>query len=181
MSFHLYFIKHTIFFSFRNMRRPVTYWYTKEQPIFENTEEMIDCRIDVTRIPGGADTPPCRKFVTIIKLMAKIKLKRNAVAAHSISLRKVIAKININQNHHLIAIEDVEHVNIFFHIFWIFFFFAFAFEKEKNKMSSGSNKFLQRVWLVLIFAYSNYFCSCRSQHFTTRNESTNCSHIRCKL
>ncbi|XP_055318049.1 ryanodine receptor isoform X5 [Sitodiplosis mosellana] len=45
-----------------NMRRPVTHWYTKEQPIFENTEEMIDCRIDVTRIPGGADTPPCLKI-----------------------------------------------------------------------------------------------------------------------
>lgn len=44
------------------MRRPVTHWYTKDQPIFENTEEMIDCRIDVTRIPGGADTPPCLKI-----------------------------------------------------------------------------------------------------------------------
>lgn len=47
---------------FRNMRRPVTHWYTKDQPIFENTEEMVDCRIDVTRIPGGADTPPCMKI-----------------------------------------------------------------------------------------------------------------------
>lgn len=44
------------------MRRPVTHWYTKDQPIFENTEEMTDCRIDVTRIPGGADTPPCMKI-----------------------------------------------------------------------------------------------------------------------
>lgn len=44
------------------MRRPVTHWYTKDQPIFENTEEMVDCRIDVTRIPGGADTPPCLKI-----------------------------------------------------------------------------------------------------------------------
>lgn len=44
------------------MRRPVTHWYTKDQPIFENTEEMVDCRIDVTRIPGGADTPPCMKI-----------------------------------------------------------------------------------------------------------------------
>lgn len=34
----------------------------KDQPIFENTEEMVDCRIDVTRIPGGADTPPCLKI-----------------------------------------------------------------------------------------------------------------------
>ncbi|XP_055693636.1 ryanodine receptor [Lutzomyia longipalpis] len=45
-----------------NMRRPVTHWYTKDQPIFENTEDFIDCRIDVTRIPGGADTPPCLKI-----------------------------------------------------------------------------------------------------------------------
>ncbi len=37
------------------MRRPVTHWYTKDQPIFENTEDMIDCRIDVARIPGGAE------------------------------------------------------------------------------------------------------------------------------
>lgn len=44
------------------MRRPVTHWYTKDQPLFENTEEMVDCRIDVTRIPGGADTPPCMKI-----------------------------------------------------------------------------------------------------------------------
>ncbi|XP_017866965.1 PREDICTED: ryanodine receptor isoform X11 [Drosophila arizonae] len=45
-----------------NMQRPVTHWYTKDQPIFENTEEMPDCRIDVTRIPGGADTPPHLKI-----------------------------------------------------------------------------------------------------------------------
>lgn len=44
------------------MRRPVTHWYTKDQPIFENTDDMIDCRIDVTRILGGADTPPCLKI-----------------------------------------------------------------------------------------------------------------------
>lgn len=44
------------------MRRPVTHWYTKDQPIFENTEEMPDCRIDVMRIPGGADTPPHLKI-----------------------------------------------------------------------------------------------------------------------
>lgn len=44
------------------MRRPVTHWYTKDQPIFENTEEMIDCRIDVTRIPAGGETPPCMKI-----------------------------------------------------------------------------------------------------------------------
>lgn len=51
-----------MFCSFRNMRRPVTHWYMKDQPIFENTEEMVDCRIDVTRIPGGTDTPPCLKI-----------------------------------------------------------------------------------------------------------------------
>ncbi|XP_037915514.1 ryanodine receptor isoform X7 [Hermetia illucens] len=45
-----------------NMRRAVTHWYTKDQPIFENTEDMPDCRIDVTRIPAGADTPPCLKI-----------------------------------------------------------------------------------------------------------------------
>ncbi|KAG8232313.1 hypothetical protein J437_LFUL009412 [Ladona fulva] len=45
-----------------NMKRPVTYWYTKDQPIFENTEDMVDTRIDVTRIPAGSDTPPCLKI-----------------------------------------------------------------------------------------------------------------------
>ncbi|XP_035793575.1 ryanodine receptor-like isoform X15 [Anopheles albimanus] len=45
-----------------NMKRPVTHWYTKDQPIFENTDEIPDGRIDVTRIPGGADTPPCMKI-----------------------------------------------------------------------------------------------------------------------
>ena len=44
------------------MKRPVTHWYTKDQPIFENTEEIADCKIDVTRIPGGADSPPCLKI-----------------------------------------------------------------------------------------------------------------------
>lgn len=38
-----------------NMKRPVTYWYTKDQPIFENTEDFVDTRIDVTRIPAGSD------------------------------------------------------------------------------------------------------------------------------
>lgn len=51
-----------LLYNFSNMRRPVTHWYTKDQPIFENTEEMPDCRIDVTRIPGGADTPPHLKI-----------------------------------------------------------------------------------------------------------------------
>nr|QCQ73687.1 ryanodine receptor [Mythimna separata] len=45
-----------------NMKRDVTHWYTKDQPIFENTDEMIDTRIDVTRIPAGSETPPCLKI-----------------------------------------------------------------------------------------------------------------------
>lgn len=44
------------------MRRAVTHWYTKDQPIFGNTEDLADNRIDVTRIPGGSDTPPCMKI-----------------------------------------------------------------------------------------------------------------------
>lgn len=44
------------------MKRPVTHWYTKDQPIFENTDDFADCKIDVTRIPGGADSPPCLKI-----------------------------------------------------------------------------------------------------------------------
>lgn len=50
------------FFNNRNMKRPVTHWYTKDQPIFENTDDIGDCKIDVTRIPGGSDTPPCMKI-----------------------------------------------------------------------------------------------------------------------
>ncbi|XP_026324427.1 ryanodine receptor [Hyposmocoma kahamanoa] len=45
-----------------NMKRDVTHWYTKDQPIFENTDEMADTRIDVTRIPAGSETPPCMKI-----------------------------------------------------------------------------------------------------------------------
>lgn len=48
-------------YTYSNMKRPVTHWYTKDQPIFENTEDQ-DSRIDVTRIPGGSDTPPCLKI-----------------------------------------------------------------------------------------------------------------------
>lgn len=44
------------------MNRPVTYWYTKDQPIFENTDERPDSMIDVTRIPAGSDSPPCMKI-----------------------------------------------------------------------------------------------------------------------
>ncbi|XP_075211293.1 ryanodine receptor [Lycorma delicatula] len=45
-----------------NMNRAVTYWYTKDQPIFENTDDYADTKIDVTRIPAGSDTPPCLKI-----------------------------------------------------------------------------------------------------------------------
>ncbi|XP_071050495.1 ryanodine receptor isoform X2 [Onthophagus taurus] len=45
-----------------NMTRPVTYWYTKDQPIFENTDDMEDGKIDVTRILAGSDSPPCLKI-----------------------------------------------------------------------------------------------------------------------
>jgi ryanodine receptor 2 len=44
------------------MKRPVTYWYTKDHPIFENTDDRLDSCIDVTRIPGGTDSPPCLKI-----------------------------------------------------------------------------------------------------------------------
>lgn len=43
------------------MKRPVTYWYTKDQPIFENTDDFQSV-IDVTRIPAGSDSPPCLKI-----------------------------------------------------------------------------------------------------------------------
>ncbi|KAI4471407.1 ran binding protein 9-related [Holotrichia oblita] len=45
-----------------NMNRSVTYWYTKDQPIFENTDDMADTKIDVTRILAGSDSPPCLKI-----------------------------------------------------------------------------------------------------------------------
>ncbi|XP_043461888.1 ryanodine receptor isoform X4 [Leptopilina heterotoma] len=45
-----------------NMNRPVTYWYTKDQAIYENTDDMSDTRIDVARIPAGSDSPPCLKI-----------------------------------------------------------------------------------------------------------------------
>ncbi|XP_045464164.1 ryanodine receptor isoform X4 [Harmonia axyridis] len=45
-----------------NMNRKVTYWYTKDQPIFENTEDYQDTKIDVTRILAGSDSPPGLKI-----------------------------------------------------------------------------------------------------------------------
>ncbi|XP_034937910.1 ryanodine receptor isoform X2 [Chelonus insularis] len=45
-----------------NMNRPMTFWFTKDQPIFENTDDMVDTRIDVARIPAGSDSPPCLKI-----------------------------------------------------------------------------------------------------------------------
>lgn len=44
------------------MNRPVTFWYTKDQPIFENTDDMADSRIDVARIPAGSNSPPSLKI-----------------------------------------------------------------------------------------------------------------------
>ena len=44
-----------------NMTRPVTFWYTKQQPIFENAEDLPNTKIDVTRLPAGADNPPSLK------------------------------------------------------------------------------------------------------------------------
>ena len=44
------------------MTRPVTFWYTKHQPIFENNEEIPGSKIDVTRLPAGADHPPSLKI-----------------------------------------------------------------------------------------------------------------------
>lgn len=45
-----------------NMNRAVTYWYTKDHPIFENTDDIPDTKIDVTRILAGSDSPPCLKI-----------------------------------------------------------------------------------------------------------------------
>lgn len=44
------------------MTRAVTYWYTKDLPIFENTDDMADANIDVTRILAGSDSPPSLKI-----------------------------------------------------------------------------------------------------------------------
>lgn len=48
------------------MERPVTFWYTKDQPIFENNEDYLGTTIDVTRIPAGSDTPPCLKIASTV-------------------------------------------------------------------------------------------------------------------
>ena len=44
------------------MTRPMTFWYTKDQPIFENVDEVENSPIDVTRIPAGSDSPPCLRI-----------------------------------------------------------------------------------------------------------------------
>lgn len=55
------------------MRRPVTHWYTKDQPIFENTDDM-DCRIDVARIPGGEiNCEPCQLPHAITKMFFRVR------------------------------------------------------------------------------------------------------------
>ena len=45
-----------------NMTRSVTFWYTKELSIFENNEDLGGTKIDVTRMPAGADNPPSLKI-----------------------------------------------------------------------------------------------------------------------
>lgn len=52
------------------MKRAVTYWYTKDQPIFENTDDMPDTKIDVTRILGKL-----HKFVLILPLILQYSNK----------------------------------------------------------------------------------------------------------
>lgn len=46
------------------MEKPVTFWYTKDQPIFENNEDFSATTIDVTRIPAGSDSPPSLKIAS---------------------------------------------------------------------------------------------------------------------
>jgi len=36
----------------------MTFWYTKEQALFENTDDSEEASIDVIRLPATADTPP---------------------------------------------------------------------------------------------------------------------------
>ena len=45
-----------------NMTRSVTFWYTKELSIFENNDDLAGTKIDVTRMPAGADNPPSLKI-----------------------------------------------------------------------------------------------------------------------
>ncbi|XP_023320280.1 ryanodine receptor isoform X3 [Eurytemora carolleeae] len=45
-----------------NMVRAVTFWYTKELSSFENNEDLDAPKIDVTRMPAGADNPPSLKI-----------------------------------------------------------------------------------------------------------------------
>ncbi len=44
------------------MTRPVTYWYTKQLAKFDNMDDLENASIDVTRMPAGADNPPCLKI-----------------------------------------------------------------------------------------------------------------------
>ncbi|XP_035704010.1 ryanodine receptor isoform X5 [Folsomia candida] len=41
-----------------NMNRAMTFWYTKDQPIFENVDDNEESNIEVVRVPAGGDTPP---------------------------------------------------------------------------------------------------------------------------
>ena len=38
------------------------FWYTKELSIFENNDDLGGTKIDVTRMPAGADNPPSLKI-----------------------------------------------------------------------------------------------------------------------
>ena len=44
------------------MTRPVTFWFTKRLPVFENNDNLSFTKIDVTRLPAGADNPPSLKI-----------------------------------------------------------------------------------------------------------------------
>jgi ryanodine receptor 2 len=40
------------------MNRAMTFWYTKDQPIFEAVDDNEESSIEVARIPAGGETPP---------------------------------------------------------------------------------------------------------------------------
>ena len=52
-----------------NMTRPLTFWYSKQLPIFENAEDLPNTKIDVTRMPAGADNPPSLKVRYVLVLI----------------------------------------------------------------------------------------------------------------
>ncbi|RWS13212.1 ryanodine receptor-like protein, partial [Dinothrombium tinctorium] len=44
-----------------NMNRNMTFWYNKDEPVFVNVEDCAS-HIEITRAPGGSDTPPVIKI-----------------------------------------------------------------------------------------------------------------------